>query len=104
MSAYVAKHLQVKQKDWSVATQDRLSMLASVLRGIKSMKILGLDQATSFLVSNLRAREIAKSIRLRWIMVAYNASGKTNNSFPLCYSQVFMTTKSLAYISRLTSL
>ncbi|KAI2671649.1 hypothetical protein CBS147355_8641 [Penicillium roqueforti] len=81
MSAYVAKHLQAKQKDWSVATQDRLSMLASVLRGIKSMKILGLDQATSFLVSNLRAREIAKSIRLRWIMVAYNASANALGIF-----------------------
>ena len=76
MSAYVAKHLQGRQMDWSAATQDRLSMLTSILGGIKSVKILGLEQAIILLVSNLRTREIARSISLRWIMVAYNASGK----------------------------
>jgi hypothetical protein len=76
MSAYVAKHLQRRQEDWSAATQERLAMITSILGGIESMKILGIEKATSSLVSNLRAREILMSIRLRWIMVAYNASGK----------------------------
>ncbi|KAJ5797178.1 uncharacterized protein N7518_005718 [Penicillium psychrosexuale] len=81
MSAYVAKHLQGRQKDWSAATQDRLSMLTSILGGIKSVKILGLEQAVSLLVSNLRTREIARSVSLRWIMVAYNASANTLGIF-----------------------
>ncbi|PLB52013.1 P-loop containing nucleoside triphosphate hydrolase protein [Aspergillus steynii IBT 23096] len=74
MSAYVAKHLQGRQKDWSSATQRRLSMITAVLGGVKSMKILGLEEATRSIVSDLRDREIAMSKRLRWIMVAYNAS------------------------------
>lgn len=76
MSAYVAKHLQGRQSDWSAATQDRLAMMTAILGGIKSMKILGLEKATTCLVLNLRAQEIAMSLRLRWLMVAYNASGK----------------------------
>ncbi|KAF3400200.1 Multidrug resistance-associated protein 1 [Penicillium rolfsii] len=81
MSLYVAKNLQTRQKDWSAATQDRLAMISAILGGIKSMKVLGLEQATSSLVSSLRAREIAMSIRLRWIMVAYNASANALGIF-----------------------
>ncbi|KAI9042041.1 P-loop containing nucleoside triphosphate hydrolase protein [Aspergillus affinis] len=40
MSAYVAKHLQGRQKDWSAATQRRLTRIAAVLGRVKSMKIL----------------------------------------------------------------
>ena len=76
MSAYVAKHLQGRQKDWSAATQHRLTVIAAVLGRVKSMKILGLEEAIRSLISGLRNREIAMSKRLRWIMVAYNASGK----------------------------
>jgi hypothetical protein len=85
MSAYVAKYLQERQRDWSAATQDRLAMMTAILGGIKSMKILGLEKATTYLVSNLRAREIAMSIRLRWLMVAYNASGKHCQITPCSY-------------------
>lgn len=90
MSAYVAKHLQGRQRDWSAATQDRLAMSTSILGGIKSMKILGLEKATSFLILNLRAREIAMSMRLRWIMVAYNASGKALSTPPAPIDGGFM--------------
>ncbi|OOQ83629.1 putative multidrug resistance protein [Penicillium brasilianum] len=97
MSAYVAKHLQGRQSDWSAATQDRLAMMAAILGGIKSMKILGLEKATTYLVLNLRAREIAMSIRLRWLMVAYNASANTLGIFSpvltLILFAVFRSTK-----------
>lgn len=76
MSAYVAKHLQGRQRDWSLATQKRLEIITSVLGRIKSMKILGLDDAIISLVTNLKAREISLSKRLGWIMLAHNASGK----------------------------
>ncbi|KAK1138802.1 hypothetical protein N8T08_001763 [Aspergillus melleus] len=81
MSAYVAKHLQGRQKDWSAATQHRLTTIASAFGGVKSMKILGLEEAVNFLISNLRDREIAMSKRLRWIMVAYNASANALGIF-----------------------
>lgn len=88
MSAYVAKHLQGRQRDWSLATQQRLEMITSVLGSIKSMKILGLDDAVISLVTNLRAREISLSKRLGWIMLAHNASGKPTPTWSLAYLRV----------------
>ncbi|KAH8430775.1 uncharacterized protein LDX57_008438 [Aspergillus melleus] len=56
-------------------------MIAAVLGRVKSMKILGLEEAIRSLISHLRNREIAMSKRLRWIMVAYNASANALGIF-----------------------
>ncbi|GLA61414.1 hypothetical protein AtubIFM54640_001933 [Aspergillus tubingensis] len=75
MSAYVAKHLEPRQKEWNTATQERISTTTSVLGGIKSLKMMGMVDATQSRIWKLREKELRLSKRLRWILVAYNASG-----------------------------
>jgi ATP-binding cassette, subfamily C (CFTR/MRP), member 1 len=75
MSRYLAKNLQGKQKDWTVATQKRIAMTISMLSSIKSLKMLGVTPYTESLVQNLRVEELSKARKVRWMMVAYNASG-----------------------------
>ncbi|GKZ39898.1 hypothetical protein AbraIFM66950_001555, partial [Aspergillus brasiliensis] len=74
MSAYVAKHLEPRQKKWNAATQERISTTTSVLGGIKSLKMMGMEDAVQSRILKSRANELRMSERLRWILVAYNAS------------------------------
>lgn len=75
MSRYLAKNLQRKQKDWNVATQNRLAATTSMLESMKSLKMLGITTHTESLVHKLRLRELEMAKKVRWMMVAYNASG-----------------------------
>ena len=75
MSAYVAKHLQSRQRDWNVATQKRMAMTTSLLGFAKSIKMLGMANQIASKLQGLREHEIGMSKRLRWLKVAYNASG-----------------------------
>ncbi|PWY92268.1 putative ATP-binding cassette transporter [Aspergillus heteromorphus CBS 117.55] len=81
VSAYVAKHLQGKQRDWNVATQERISTTSSALGGIKSVKMMGLEDPIHSQISHLRDQELRMSKRLRWIQVAYNASANALGIF-----------------------
>ncbi|EEA22450.1 ATP-binding cassette transporter, putative [Talaromyces marneffei ATCC 18224] len=81
VSAYVAKHLDGMQKDWNVATQKRLATVAAALGGIKSLKMMGMEDAVQSLISYLRSEEIGSSKRLRWILVTYNASANALGIF-----------------------
>ncbi|OQE44656.1 hypothetical protein PENCOP_c002G02557 [Penicillium coprophilum] len=74
MSAYVAKHLENRQKDWNAATQNRLAATTAAIEGIRSLKMMGMEDAIQSQVLYLRNNEIQASKRLRWILVAYNAS------------------------------
>ncbi|KAJ5807710.1 hypothetical protein N7447_011166 [Penicillium robsamsonii] len=74
MSAYVAKHLENRQKGWNSATQNRLTATTAAIEGIKSFKMMGMEDAIQSQVLHLRNNEIQTSKRLRWILVAYNAS------------------------------
>lgn len=75
MSAYVAKHLENRQKSWNEATQSRIAATTSTLEGIKSLKIMGMEDAIRSQILHLRNNEIQISKPFRWILVAYNASG-----------------------------
>ena len=75
MSQYLAKNLQNKQRNWNVATQKRLAMTTSMLASMKSLKMLGVTTDTESLVHTLRLRELDMAKKVRWMMVAYNASG-----------------------------
>jgi hypothetical protein len=75
MSAYVAKHLENRQKAWNEATQSRIAATTSTLEGIKSLKIMGMEGAVQSQILHLRSKEIQTSKPFRWILVAYNASG-----------------------------
>jgi ATP-binding cassette, subfamily C (CFTR/MRP), member 1 len=75
MSRYLAKNLQTKQKNWNVATQQRLAMTTSMLSSMKGLKMLGVTTAMESLVHTLRLQELDMAKKVRWMMVAYNASG-----------------------------
>jgi hypothetical protein len=87
MSRYLAKNLQSKQKAWNEATQRRISLTASALSSMKVMKMLGLTRQTEALLQKLRAQELEMARKVRWMMVAYNASGEC--SWPLLH-QLFL--------------
>jgi hypothetical protein len=75
MSAYVAKHLENRQKSWNEATHNRLATTTAAIEGMKSLKMMGMEGAIQTQILHLRSNEIQTSKRLRWILVAYNASG-----------------------------
>lgn len=75
MSRYLARNLQGKQKAWNEATQKRLALTASMLSSMKSLKMLGVTPHTESMVQDLRLQELEMARKVRWMMVAYNASG-----------------------------
>ncbi|KAI1009685.1 hypothetical protein LB504_003025 [Fusarium proliferatum] len=81
MSRYLAKNLQSKQKAWNEATQRRISLTASALSSMKVMKMLGLSRQTEVLIQKLRAQELEMAKKVRWMMVAYNASANALGIF-----------------------
>ncbi|KXH42042.1 hypothetical protein CNYM01_08392 [Colletotrichum nymphaeae SA-01] len=81
VSRYLAKNLQSKQKDWSVATQNRIAMTTSMLGSVKSLKMLGIVDHAESLILSLRLRELEMAKKVRWMMVAYNASANALGIF-----------------------
>ncbi|GJC81629.1 ABC transporter atnG [Colletotrichum liriopes] len=81
MSRYLAKNLQGRQKDWNAATQKRIAMTTSMLSSMKSLKMLGMASYTESLVQKLRFQELQMSKKVRWMMVAYNASANALGIF-----------------------
>ncbi|KAJ5736202.1 ATP-binding cassette transporter [Penicillium malachiteum] len=81
MSVYVANHLEGKQKHWNLATQRRIATITSALSGIKSLKMLGMEEAIQTQISYLRNQELQTSEGMRWISVAYNASANALGIF-----------------------
>ncbi|KZL84742.1 atp-binding cassette [Colletotrichum incanum] len=81
MSRYLAKNLQGRQKDWNAATQKRIAMTTSMLASMKSLKMLGMASYAESLVQKLRLQELQMSKKVRWMMVAYNASANALGIF-----------------------
>ncbi|RBA21188.1 hypothetical protein FPRO05_07502 [Fusarium proliferatum] len=81
MSRYLARNLQSKQKAWNEATQRRISLTASAISSMKVMKMLGLSRQTEVLIQKLRAQELEMAKKVRWMMVAYNASANALGIF-----------------------
>jgi hypothetical protein len=80
VSRFVAQNIRPRQKEWSGATQSRLSAIASFLGSIKIIKMLGISDAIEASVTRLREMEIEKAKSVRWMRVAYNASGESSNA------------------------
>ncbi|KXJ96142.1 ABC transporter type 1, transmembrane domain-containing protein [Microdochium bolleyi] len=81
VSQYVARSIRSKQGSWNSATQDRLSMTASMIANIKSIKMTGLQQPVTNHIMKLRIRELNMASKVRWMMVAYNASANALGMF-----------------------
>ncbi|KAK2041784.1 P-loop containing nucleoside triphosphate hydrolase protein [Colletotrichum somersetense] len=96
MSRYLAKNLRGKQKEWTVATQKRLAMTASMLASMKSLKMLGVSPYAESLVQSLRYDELNAAKKVRWMMVAYNASANALGIFsPIITFVLFVFVASL---------
>ncbi|KPM40571.1 hypothetical protein AK830_g5983 [Neonectria ditissima] len=81
MSRYLAKNLQRQQKAWSEATQERIAMTTSMLASMSNLKMQGSDTFTEVLIHDLRCRELEMAKKVRWMMVAYNASANALGIF-----------------------
>ncbi|ODA84214.1 hypothetical protein RJ55_02732 [Drechmeria coniospora] len=81
VSKYVAQNIRGRQKDWNTATQNRLSMISTFLGSIKTIKSLGVSGAMANLITSLRSAEIESAKRVRWVMIAYNASANALGIF-----------------------
>lgn len=81
MSQYVTQNLRSKMGSWNVATQNRISMTSAVISAIKNVKMLGLQDAVSTRIQGLRQYELHMASKVRWMMVAYNASANALGMF-----------------------
>ncbi|KAI1135027.1 ABC transporter [Hypoxylon sp. FL0543] len=81
VSQYVAKNLRPRQGQWNEATQRRISMTSAAISAIKNIKMLGLQRAISARIESLREKELRMASKVRWMMVAYNASANANGMF-----------------------
>ncbi|KAF2715971.1 P-loop containing nucleoside triphosphate hydrolase protein [Polychaeton citri CBS 116435] len=96
MSRYLAKNLQSRQKDWNVATQERIAMTTSMLGSMKDLKMLGVTEYAEAFVQKLRLRELDMAGKVRWMMVAYNASANALGIFsPIITFVIFVIIASL---------
>ncbi|KAJ5701613.1 ATP-binding cassette transporter [Penicillium malachiteum] len=94
MSVYVANNLEGKQKDWNLATQRRIATITSSLSSIKSLKMLGMEEAIQTQISYLRNQELQTSKGVRWILVAYNASANALGIFAPVITLILYATSS----------
>lgn len=81
VSRYVAINLKAEQGKWNRATQQRLSVTSSMLGAMKNIKMLGMQQTIASHVEDLRRQEMDAARGVRWLMVAYNASGEPPGAF-----------------------
>ncbi|KAI0381939.1 ABC transporter [Hypomontagnella monticulosa] len=81
VSQYVARNLRSKMGSWNVATQSRISMTSAAISAIKNVKMLGLQDAVSTRIQGLRQYELHMASKVRWMMVAYNASANALGMF-----------------------
>ncbi|ROV96362.1 hypothetical protein VPNG_09065 [Cytospora leucostoma] len=81
MSRHVAKNLRARQGKWNAATQQRITVTSSLLASIKNVKMLGMQEAVTEHVEELRRREMDAARGVRWLMVAYNASANALGMF-----------------------
>lgn len=59
-----------------MATQQRISFTNSILSSIKNIKMLGMQQAVSDRIDDLRKHEMDAARGVRLLAVQYGASGK----------------------------
>ncbi|KAK3694050.1 ABC transporter type 1, transmembrane domain-containing protein [Podospora appendiculata] len=81
ISRYVANNLKSRQTEWNVATQKRISMTSNMLGSIKSIKMLGIQDAVQEYILELRQGEVGKARNVRWMMFIYNASANALGMF-----------------------
>ncbi|KAH7381027.1 ABC transporter [Cadophora sp. MPI-SDFR-AT-0126] len=74
-SKFVVSRIANRQKDVTMATQTRLSVIKSILDSMKNIKMMGLVDRMEAKVIEARASEIKKYMNLNRLFVAFMASG-----------------------------
>ncbi|KAL3951875.1 hypothetical protein ACCO45_013592 [Purpureocillium lilacinum] len=81
VSKYVGANIRMRQKNWTAATQTRISTLSSTLGSMKSVKAMGLAGHLGDYITDLRQAEIESSKDVRWMNCIYNASANAVGIF-----------------------
>lgn len=70
--AHISKNIGERQKIWVDSVQKRISVTASVLAEMKSVKMMGLSNLVTSLLQNHRIEETDKMAAFRWSIVWQN--------------------------------
>ncbi|KAH8666573.1 P-loop containing nucleoside triphosphate hydrolase protein [Xylariales sp. PMI_506] len=69
---WLARYMGPKQRPWIEAIQNRVGMVSSVLRNMKAIRMMGLENIMEDLLQNQRIRELQLSKSFRWMIVWIN--------------------------------
>jgi hypothetical protein len=62
---------------WNEAVQKRVGETSSMLNQMKGIKMMGLTDFFRKMVRGLRVKELKVSAKFRWLLVYFNALGKS---------------------------
>jgi ATP-binding cassette subfamily C (CFTR/MRP) protein 1 len=66
-----------RQSTWVKAVQKRIAITSTVLRSMKSVKMMGLSDSMEELLQNERVNELKLAKPFRWLIVWLNVLGKS---------------------------
>ncbi|KAF5879184.1 putative abc multidrug protein [Botrytis fragariae] len=78
---FMAKYMGAAQKLWMDRIQMRIDTSVKMLQSIKGVKMLGLSERTSSVISQLRENEIRNSLKMRRLFVVMIAFGNVSDIF-----------------------
>ncbi|KAF7954900.1 uncharacterized protein EAE97_000159 [Botrytis byssoidea] len=78
---FMAKYMGAAQKIWMDRIQMRIDTSVKMLQSIRGVKMLGLNEKISSLISQLRETEIRHSLKMRRLFVVMIAFGKMSDIF-----------------------
>lgn len=78
---FMAKYMGATQKLWMDRIQMRIDTSVKMLQSIKEVKMLGLSEKISSMISQLREKEIKHSLKMRRLFVVMIAFGNMSDIF-----------------------
>ncbi|THV43871.1 hypothetical protein BGAL_0843g00010 [Botrytis galanthina] len=78
---FMAKYMGAAQKLWMDRIQMRIDTSVKMLQSIKGVKMLGLSEKISSMISQLREKEIKHSLKMRRLFVVMIAFGNISDIF-----------------------
>jgi len=71
----IAHLIPARLKQWTQATQDRISLTSSILSNIRSIKMTGATPEVKYAIQNAREHELDRSAHFRWFVAFMNLFG-----------------------------
>ena len=66
-------------RKWKMSQQKRVAIIGSVLGSMKSIKMMGLADTLTSVITKAREQEIENGKAYRWLIVGFNAAGMPKN-------------------------